>query len=122
MQERFKSNSEFRYQIIVSAIKFKKGFVKFNIPIAFFKKFLSYQHIASVEVSNMARCSGKSDEMRDIISIGCRARNITIYKWEIDNFQIKIVTFIVILIETISFEIEHISIEQSIRMKTSQSE
>ena len=40
-QERFKSNLEFRYQIIVSPIKFRKGFAKFNIPIALFKKFLS---------------------------------------------------------------------------------
>ena len=40
-QERFKSNLEFRYQIIVSSIKFRKGFVKFMIPIALFKKFLS---------------------------------------------------------------------------------
>ena len=34
--------------------------------------------IASVEVSNMARCSGKANELRDIDSIGCRAKNITI--------------------------------------------
>ena len=27
-QERFKSNLEFRYQIIVSSIKFRKGFAK----------------------------------------------------------------------------------------------
>ena len=40
-QERFKSNLEFRYQIIVSSIKFRKGFSKFMIPIALFKKFLS---------------------------------------------------------------------------------
>ena len=40
-QERFKSNLEFGYQIIVSSIKFRKGFAKFIIPIAFFKKFLS---------------------------------------------------------------------------------
>ena len=32
---------EFRYQIIVSSIKFRKGFAKFMIPIALFKKFLS---------------------------------------------------------------------------------
>ena len=36
-----KSNLEFRYQIIVSSIKFRKAFVKFRIPIALFKKFLS---------------------------------------------------------------------------------
>ena len=37
----FKSNLEFRYQIVVSSIKFSKGFAKFLIPIALFKKFLS---------------------------------------------------------------------------------
>ena len=40
-QERFKSNLEFRYQIKVSSIKFRKCFAKFMIPIALFKKFLS---------------------------------------------------------------------------------
>ena len=40
-QERFKSDLEFRYQIIVSSIKFRKGFAKFMIPIALYKKFLS---------------------------------------------------------------------------------
>ena len=77
-QERLKSNLEFRYQIIVSSIKFRKGFAKFMILIALFKKFLSKQFIASVEVSNMARYSSITNELRDIDSIGCRARNITI--------------------------------------------
>ena len=40
-QERFKSNLEFRYQSIVSSIKFWKGLAKIMIPIALFKKFLS---------------------------------------------------------------------------------
>ena len=40
-QESFKSNLEFRNQIIVSSIKFRKGFAKFMIPIVLFKKFLS---------------------------------------------------------------------------------
>ena len=41
-EERFKSNFEFRYRIVVSSsIKFRKGFAKFMIPIALFKKFLS---------------------------------------------------------------------------------
>ena len=74
-QERFKSNLEFRYQ---SSVKFRKCFAKFMIPIALFKKFLSLQIIVSVEVSNMARCSSKTLELRDITSMGCRARNITI--------------------------------------------
>ena len=33
------------------------------IPIALFKKFLSKQFIASVEVSNIARCSSKSPSL-----------------------------------------------------------
>ena len=41
VQERFKSNLEFRNQIIVSSIKFWKCLAKFMIPIALFKKFLS---------------------------------------------------------------------------------
>ena len=40
-QESFKSNLEFRNQIIVLSIKFWKCFAKFMIPIALFKKFLS---------------------------------------------------------------------------------
>ena len=35
-----------------------------------FKKFLSYKLTASVEVCNMARCSSKWDELRNINSIG----------------------------------------------------
>ena len=41
LQKRFKSNLDFRYQTIVSSIKLRKGFAKFMIPIALFKKFLS---------------------------------------------------------------------------------
>ena len=41
-QERFKSNSEFRYLIIVSSIKFRKCFAKFMIPIALFMLRLHY--------------------------------------------------------------------------------
>ena len=72
------STQKFRYQIIVSSILLRHGFVKFMIPIALFKEFLSQQFIASVDVSNMAICSNKTNELRNIDSIGCRARNITI--------------------------------------------
>ena len=40
VQERFKSNLEFRHQSIVLSIKFRKSFAKFMIPIALFKKIL----------------------------------------------------------------------------------
>ena len=39
---------------------------------------LQYINVVSVEVSNIARCSSKTNELRDIDSIGCRTRNITI--------------------------------------------
>ena len=39
VQDNFKSKSEFRYQIIVLSIKFRKGFVKFMVPIPLFKIF-----------------------------------------------------------------------------------
>ena len=39
VQERFKSNLDFRNKIKVSSIKFRKGFAKLMIPIALFKKF-----------------------------------------------------------------------------------
>ena len=65
------------------------------IPIVLLKKILCYQFFASVEVSNMARCLSKTNELRCIDSIGCRARNITVYKWKIDDCEIKVVTFII---------------------------
>ena len=40
-QETFRCNLEYRYEIIVSSIKFRIGFAKLIIPIALFKKFLS---------------------------------------------------------------------------------
>ena len=64
-QERLKSNLEFRYQIIVSSINYRKGFAKLMMPIALFKKLL-------------ARCSSKTNALKDIDSIGRRERNITI--------------------------------------------
>ena len=48
------------------------------IPIALLKRFMSKLFIGSVEVSNIARCSSKMNKLRDIDSIGCRARNIAI--------------------------------------------
>ena len=60
------------------------------ILIALFKKwFLSQKFFANVEVNSMAKCPSKSDLLRNINSKAYRARNITIYKREIDNIKIK---------------------------------
>ena len=48
---------------------------------------------ANIRVPPRARCSSKTNELRDIESIGCRARNIAI--WKIYNFQNKITTTLV---------------------------
>ena len=76
------------------------------MPIALFKNFLSSQFIASVKVSNIARCSSLTNKLRDTDSIGWKARNITILTWEIDNFKNKIVTFIINFGRKISLEID----------------
>ena len=48
------------------------------IPIALFKKFMSYKFDESVEMSDMARCSSETNELRDKDSIGYSARNTVI--------------------------------------------
>ena len=72
------SEMKFRYQLMVLAIQSRKGFAKFMILIALFKKFPRTKFVANVKVCNMSRCSSKSDELRNIISTKCRTRNITI--------------------------------------------
>ena len=55
-QERFKSNLEFRYQIIVSSIKFKNGFATFMIRIVLFKKCLSLRSAGTYAQSDQSLC------------------------------------------------------------------
>ena len=60
----------------------------------------------SVEVSNMARCSSKTNELRDKDSIGCRARHITIKNRKLTILKSKSSCLSLILVETISLEID----------------
>ena len=53
-----------------AAVVSAKKIAKFMIPIPLFGKFLSKQFIVIVELSNIARCSSKSDNLRNINSIG----------------------------------------------------
>ena len=48
-------------------VKLKKKFAKFMIPIDFVSEVSEF--ISSVEASNIARCSSKSDELRNMNSI-----------------------------------------------------
>ena len=89
-QERFKSNPEFRNQIIVYSIKFWKCFAESTTPIALPKKPPSQQFIASAEVSNTARCSSKTNELRDTDPTGCRTRNTTTLFVYIHGVEVKI--------------------------------
>ena len=49
MQEKFKFNIEFRYQIIVSAVKFSNSFAKILIPIGALSG-LSDLHIVKINI------------------------------------------------------------------------
>ena len=80
---------------------------KFMIRIALFEKFLSSQFIVSVEASSIARFSSKSDELRNISYIGCRAFLKGTHhhlKNGNCNSKIKIVTFIINFGRKISLE------------------
>ena len=46
-QERFKSDLEFRYQIIVLLLNLRKGFAKLRIPIVLFRKLIIYCGVKS---------------------------------------------------------------------------
>ena len=54
----------------------------------------------------MARCSGKTNELRDIDSIGCRAGNITIQNGKLTISKSKSSRLLSIWVETISLEID----------------
>ena len=53
-------------QFKVPTIKFGKCFAEFMIPIALLKKFGSYEFITIIDVSNMRRCTGKANKLRNI--------------------------------------------------------
>ena len=93
VQERSKSNLEPRHQTPASSTKPRKSFAKFTKQTALFKKFESTIYCECWS-QQMAKCSSKTKKLRDTDPTGRRARNITIQKWEIDNFKIKVVTFI----------------------------
>ena len=54
----------------------------------------------------MARCSSKTNELRDIEYIGCRARNITILNGKLTISKSKTSRLSYILVEAISLEID----------------
>ena len=82
-------------QFKVPTIKFGKCFAEFMISIALFKKFGSYEFVTIIEVSNMRRCSGKTNKLRYIYTIRGALRDIPIKEWEINNIKIKIIPFII---------------------------
>ena len=54
----------------------------------------------------MARCSSKTNELRYIDSVGCRAKNITIYKGKLTISNQSCHVYHRIFVETISLEID----------------
>ena len=66
-------------------IKFKKRLTKYMICISLSEKFGCQNLITSTKVINMTGHSSKSNKLRNINTIRCRARNIIVYKWKIHN-------------------------------------
>ena len=52
--------------------------------------------VSFVEVTNIRTLLRKMNKLRNIYTIGRRARNITIKKWENNYFKIKIIPFKII--------------------------
>ena len=74
-QERFKSNLELRYQIIVSSIKFRKGFAKFMIYLHLSCKYLQSPLIITIllpeekkEIIGTLEISARKAENRKIVA------------------------------------------------------
>ena len=89
----FQSDFIFRHYVKMPLIKFWKRLTKFMISISLSEKFGCQNLIMSIKVINMTGHSSKSNKLRNINTIGCQVRNITIQKWKIHN--IKIISFII---------------------------
>ena len=65
------------------------------ITIALFNELGSYGFIATIEVSNVRRCSSEPDKLRYIHSIRDTSRDIAVKELKIDNVKIELVPFII---------------------------
>ena len=74
----FQSDILFRHYVKMPPIKFWKRLTKFMISIFLSEKFCCQNLVTSIKVINMTGHSSKSNKLRNINTIGCRTRNITI--------------------------------------------
>ena len=74
----FQSDIIFRHYVKMPPINLWKRLTKFLISIPLSEKFCCQNLITSIKVINMTRNSSKSNKLRNINTIGCRTRNITI--------------------------------------------
>ena len=68
----------YSYYVKMPPTKFRERFLKFMISISLSEKFCCQNLTTSIKVINMTRNSSKSNKLRNINTIGCRTRNITI--------------------------------------------
>ena len=88
----------------MSAIKPRKCFSKFMIPIALLEKFSCLAFISRIEVRNMIADSSKPDKLRNVYTIRSTARNVTFQKRKVYYIKIKVIALIIK--ETNPFAIE----------------
>ena len=65
-------------------------------------------------ILNIRTDSSKTNKLRNIYTIGRRVRNISIKKWEIYYFKIKVIPFIINLKETMQFVIDKFRFENGV--------
>ena len=91
----FQSDIILRLYVKMLPIIFWKRLTNFKIFISLSEKFCCQNLITNIiKVINITGHSSKSNKLRNINTIGCRTRNITIYKWIDHNIKIKIISFI----------------------------
>ena len=79
-------------------VEFGKCFSNFMISITFFLKSLAVRSMCMLlKISTLEHTHAKRKKLRNIYTTGRRARNISIKTWEIYDFKIKLITFIIYL-------------------------
>ena len=104
LQKCFQNDAIFFYQGTVSAIKFRKRLAKFKVTIALPKKFDSKGFVTAIKITKI-RSSDDSYKLRDVYPFLGTPGDIAIQKREIDYVKVKIVLFIILLVETVPLDI-----------------
>ena len=91
----------------MTTIKLRKCFAKFMNTIALHKELGRRGFVTTAEVTYARRCSSETIKLRYGHSIGVTSRDIVVEERLINYIKIKIVPFIIILVETVPLDIDN---------------